>query len=67
MNAISNFTFHNDYNVRVQLIDAEPWFCLADVCCVLSVDRTSRLLRDLDEKGLADCHTPTNGGNQKIK
>ena len=67
MNAISNFTFHNDYNVRVQLIDAEPWFCLADVCCVLSVDRTSRLLRDLDEKGLADCHTLTNGGNQKIK
>ena len=67
MNAISNFTFHNDYNVRVQLIDAEPWFCLTDVCCVLSVDRTSRLLRDLDEKGLADCHTPTNGGNQKIK
>lgn len=67
MNAISNFTFHNDYNVRVQLIDAEPWFCLADVCCVLSVDRTSRLLRDLDEKGVADCHTLTNGGNQKIK
>lgn len=67
MNAISNFTFHNDYNVRVQLIDNEPYFCLSDVCSVLSVDRTSRLLRDLDEKGLADCHTLTNGGNQKIK
>lgn len=34
MNAISNFTFHESYNVRVQLIDGEPWFCLVDVCNV---------------------------------
>lgn len=67
MNAISTFTFHQDHNVRVQMINGEPYFCLPDVCSVLSVDRTSRLLRDLDEKGLADCHTLTSGGNQRIK
>lgn len=61
------FTFQQQHPVRVTLIDDEPWFCLADVCSVLTVDRTSRLLRDLDEKGLADCHTLTQGGEQQLK
>lgn len=45
----------------------EPLFCLTDVCRVLSVSRTSRLLRELDSKGMADCHILTNGGTQKLK
>ncbi|MBF6956805.1 BRO-N domain-containing protein, partial [Acinetobacter baumannii] len=36
-------------------------------CSVLSVSRTSRLLRELDSKGMADCHILTNGGTQKLK
>lgn len=61
------FTFQEQHSVRVTVINDDPWFCLADICKVLAVDRTSRLLRDLDEKGLADCHTLTQGGEQQVK
>ncbi|EKP8879419.1 hypothetical protein P4K02_000662 [Salmonella enterica] len=63
---ITHFYFEKSADVRVQVIDSEPWFCLKDVCEILSVDRTSRLLRDLDKKGLADCHTLTIGGKQRL-
>ncbi|ENT3301994.1 BRO family protein [Acinetobacter baumannii] len=63
--AIFNF---NEHGVRVVLSNTnEPLFCLTDVCNVLSVSRTSRLLRELDSKGMADCHILTNGGTQKLK
>jgi prophage antirepressor-like protein len=63
----SIFNF-NEHGVRVvHGADGEPLFCLADLCRVLSVDRTSRLLRELDAKGMADCHILTNGGTQKVK
>ena len=63
----SIFNF-NQHGVRIVLDDGkEPWFCLTDVCSVLSVSRTSRLLRELDPKGMADCHILTNGGTQKLK
>lgn len=62
---LTHFYFRHS-SVRVQVIDNEPWFCLKDVCEILTVDRTSRLLRDLDEKGLADCHTLTIGGKQRL-
>ncbi|WP_168390329.1 BRO-N domain-containing protein [Acinetobacter indicus] len=63
----SIFNF-NEQGVRVVLSNTnEPLFCLTDVCNVLSVSRTSRLLRELDSKGMADCHILTNGGTQKLK
>ncbi|MCY1388632.1 hypothetical protein D9M71_34070 [compost metagenome] len=61
------FQFKQEHDIRIQVIDGEPWFCLADVCETLTVDRTSRLLRDLDEKGVADCQTLTKGGQQSLK
>ena len=64
--AIMDFSFEGRRGVRVQVINGDPWFCLKDVCEILTVDRTSRLLRDLDEKGLADCHTLTIGGKQRL-
>jgi len=69
--AHSTFTYHSSllaHGIRV-VFDGnnEPLFCITDVCRILSVDRTSRLLRDLDAKGMADCHIPTNGGTQKVK
>lgn len=66
MSAISTFTFHESHNVRVQLIDGEPWFCLSDVCTVLTVDRSSDLIRSLDVKGVVKNLTPTNGGKQQL-
>jgi prophage antirepressor-like protein len=63
----SIFNFNNN-GVRIVFdVNGEPLFCLADVCRILTVDRTSRLLRDLDAKGMADCHILTNGGTQKVK
>ena len=60
------FTFQQ-YSIRTTLIEGEPWFCLADVCAVLSVDRTSDLLRNLDAKGVVKNPTLTQGGEQQVK
>ncbi len=63
----SIFNF-NEHGVRIVLDDCkEPWFCLTDVYKSLDITRTSRLFRELDAKGLADCHILTNGGTQKLK
>lgn len=63
----SIFNFNN-HGVRIAFdASGQPLFCLTDVCNVLSVSRTSRLLRELDSKGMADCHILTNGGTQKLK
>ena len=63
----SIFNF-NEHGVRIVLDDSkEPWFCLTDVYKSLDISRTSRLFRELDSKGVADCHIPTNGGTQKLK
>ena len=61
------FTFQEQHPVRVTVINDEPWFCLSDVCAVLNVDRTSDLLRKLDEKGVVKNHTLTQGGEQQLK
>ena len=66
MNAVTHFDFKSS-SVRIVLDDnGEPLFCLADVYKALDISRTSRLFRELDPKGVADCHIPTNGGNQKL-
>lgn len=52
----SIFNF-NEHGVRIVLDDSkEPWFCLTDVYKSLDISRTSRLFRELDTKGVADCH-----------
>lgn len=49
--------------IRIVLDDSkEPWFCYVDVYKSLGISRTSRLFRELDAKGVADCHILTNGG-----
>ena len=60
------FTFQQ-HSIRTTLIGGEPWFCLIDVCAVLSVDRTSDLLRNLDAKGVVKNPTLTQGGEQQVK
>ncbi|EAQ6362746.1 hypothetical protein DOH76_12190 [Salmonella enterica subsp. enterica serovar Oranienburg] len=42
---ITHFYFEKSSDIRVQVIDGEPWFCLKDVCEILSIDRTSDLTR----------------------
>lgn len=63
--AIFNF---NNHGVRIVLDEnKDPWFCLTDVYKSLDISRTSRLFRELDVKSVADYHTPTSGGIQKLK
>lgn len=66
MNAISTFTFHQDHNVRVQMINGEPYFCLRDVCSVLDLNARSSKSFGLDEKGMQKFCTPSKGGEQVL-
>lgn len=65
MNALDLFRY-KDHEVRVTVVDGEPWFVAGDVCTVLEIrnarDALSRL--DEDEKGVAT--TDTLGGPQQV-
>ena len=54
------------HEVRMQLIDDEPWFVAADVCGALSIANTARALSRLDddEKGILSMNTL--GGDQNL-
>ena len=58
MNALDLFRY-DDREVRVTVIDGEPWFVAADVCAVLEIansrDALTRL--DDDERGVATADT----------
>ncbi|EIC0165712.1 hypothetical protein K9325_004597 [Salmonella enterica subsp. enterica serovar Kinondoni] len=60
------FSFHETHDVRIQMIDGEPWFCLKDVCEVLDIKNVSQLSSQLDEKGICKTYTPTKGGKQQL-
>lgn len=60
------FSFHETHDVRIQMIDNEPWFCLKDVCEVLDIKNPSQLAAQLDEKGICKTYTPTKGGKQQL-
>ncbi|WP_063658099.1 BRO family protein [Candidatus Arsenophonus triatominarum] len=50
---LRSFYFNNIYDVRVQIINSEPWFCLNDVCKALTVINSSDLLsKQLDKAGV---------------
>lgn len=62
-----SFSFQETHNVRIQIIDSEPWFCLRDVCDVLSIVNSRRVTAEiLDLKGVRKTDTPTKGGNQLL-
>lgn len=43
---------YNNKEIRTQLIDNEPYFCLKDVCDVLELNQPSRVLERLDREGV---------------
>lgn len=62
----SIFNFNN-HGVRVVLDDnKEPWFCLADVCKALDMQRANPSRFNLNPKGTHSLCTPTTSGNQFI-
>jgi prophage antirepressor-like protein len=67
MNAISNFTFHNDYNVRIIKIDDNDFlFHANDLCAVLKyANPRDAIRRHVDSEDVVKHDTLTNGGKQK--
>jgi anti-repressor protein len=57
------FEYHGN-QVRMVVIDGEPWAVAKDVCEVLEVDPTQTRRLDDDEKGLCSIQTP--GGPQEM-
>lgn len=59
------FNFKESIQLRVVIIDNEPWFVAADVCAALSIGNTSMALERLDddEKGISSIDTL--GGKQE--
>lgn len=55
-----------DMEIRVLMIDGEPWFVASDVCRALELSNPSESLRNLDaeEKGISSTETP--GGRQNV-
>lgn len=68
MNAISNFTFHNDYNVRIIDINGEFWFVATDVANALDYRDAGNMVRNLDddERGTHNMSTPSGDQNLSI-
>lgn len=60
------FQFQSSYEVRIQLINNEPYFCLKDVCLSLDIKNVSQLASQLDIKGISKTYTHTNGGKQEL-
>ena len=63
-NAISIFKF-NQNQIRTQVINGEPWFCLVDCRAALSIKGSLKKV-SLSEKGVTICHSLTKGGKQEL-
>ncbi|EKB1412748.1 hypothetical protein OND74_004510 [Salmonella enterica] len=62
-----SFSFHETHDVRIQVIDGEPWFCLKDVCEILSIANPRDLMaKQLDKEGVDKIYIPTESGKQNI-
>lgn len=62
---LQTFNFKSNI-VRAELIENEPYFCLKDVCSVLSIVVASPERFNLDSKGVTQYVIPTNGGRQEL-
>lgn len=66
MSVLSVFSFKEGRGVRVQVVSGEPWFCLKDVCSILSVSVASPARFQMDAKGVTKNVTPTLRGYQQL-
>lgn len=66
MSALAVFSFQEEHQVRVVMINGEPWFVAKDVCDALRLVNSRKALMSLDEdeKSVTLSYTP--GGEQKL-
>ena len=55
----------NQNQIRTEVVDGNPWFCLSDCCQALGIKNASTTVT-LSEKGVGKTYTLTNGGKQQI-
>lgn len=68
MSNLSVFSFKDKNEVRIQILKDEPWFCLRDVCEVLTIANPRRVAAEiLDAKGVRKTDTLTAGGQQQLQ
>ena len=65
MNQVQHFNF-NQSQVRVEMHNGEPLFCLTDVAEILEIKNTNSSRFNLNEKGVHKMYTPTTGGKQEL-
>lgn len=53
-------------SIRTEVVDGEPWFCLADVCRALDIAQPTKVKERLNAKGVHTIHTLTAGGTQEL-
>ncbi|MEH4102651.1 Bro-N domain-containing protein [Escherichia coli] len=66
MSALAVFSFQEEHQVRVVMINGEPWFVAKNVCDALRLVNSRKALMSLDEdeKDVTLSYTP--GGEQKL-
>lgn len=60
------FQFKQSHEIRIQVIDGEPWFALRDVCDTLDLKVASPERFQLDSKGVTKLVIPTTSGDQEL-
>lgn len=60
------FSFHETHDVRIQVISGDPWFCLKDVCEVLTIANSRRVASEvLDQDGVRKAYITDSLGRQQ--
>lgn len=66
-NTTISFSFHESHNVRIKIIDNEPWFCLKNVCDILDIKNSRDLLsKQLDKAGVEKIYLRSGGQNRQF-
>lgn len=66
MNELKIFENKEFGEIRIAIINGEPWFCLADICRALELTNPAMVKTRLNEKGINSIDTLTKRGNQKL-
>lgn len=67
MSTVTTFKFQELHQVRVVVIADEPWFCLKDVCDVLTILNPRRVAADiLDQAGVRKTYVRSGGQKRQL-
>jgi len=66
MNQLQIFKSEDFGEIRASVVNDEPMFCLSDVCKILELTQPSKVRERLNQKGVNNIPTLTNGGVQNL-